>query len=221
MWAIEALLLIAGGYLWGSLSPAFLIVRWKKGINLRYYGSGNVGSSNVGEQLGRRWTLVVGCLDWFKGLAPAMLARAWGFDWGVVALVSLATVLGHNWSLYLGFVGGRGMATTIGLLFAWDVRLVVVVLSCLAAGKFLGQSALGAIIGLVLLAPGAWIMGDPFETVLISAALALVIAIKRLEANRLPLPQSPEARRAVLWRRLWLDRDVPPDQPWQERKRIG
>jgi len=218
---INAAGLILASYLWGAISPAYIVTRWQRGIDLRRYGSGNVGSSNVGEQLGRAWTIAVGTLDLIKGFVPAGLARGWGFDPGVVALAGLAVVIGHNWSIYLGFKGGRGMAATIGALLAWDVRIVLLLLFIIAVGWIVKQSAPGVAIGLISLAPSGWLLGDPPETVLACASLTLVIAIKRLEANRLPLPKDSQEKRAVLLRRLWMDRDVPPGQPWQERGKIA
>ncbi len=212
--------LLVLAYLWGSLSPSFLVARWTKGIDLRRYGSGNVGSSNVGVQLGPVWTLGVGFLDLLKGFLPLFLLRIGGFDLESTVIVGLATVVGHNWSLYLRFAGGRGMATSIGLLGAWDARLAILLLSALAVGWLMNESAPSALIGLVLLAPGAWVLRDPSELVVGCALLALVIAVKRLEANRLPLPTDRRQRRVVLVRRLWEDRDVPRDRPWQEREQI-
>lgn len=214
------LAVILASYLWGSLTPAFWIARRLKGIDLRHYGSGNVGSSNLGEQLGFSWMVAIGALDLLKGFAAAAFVRAWGADWPAIVLAGLATVAGHNWSLYLRFTGGRGMATALGVLFAWDVRLPILLLLIMAIGQAFKQGPLASAVGLALLAPGAWLMGDVAEVVVACALLTLLIAFKRLEANRLPLPQDPRAKRAVLWRRLWLDRDVPPDQPWEKRKRI-
>ena len=71
-----------------------------------------------------------------------------------------------------------------------------------------------------MLAPLAWLLGDRPEVIAGSAALALIVVLKRLEGNRLPLPDGARAKAAVFWRRLWLDRDVPLDQPWEERDRI-
>ena len=220
MLTINSAAFVLACYWWGAISPAYLVTRWRKGIDLRRYGSGNVGSSNVGEQLGRAWTIAVGLLDWLKGIVPIALARVWGFDAGAVVLAGLATVIGHAWSPYLNFKGGRGMATTVGLLFALDARLALVLLFCIAIGWAVRYSAVGAFGGLMLLAPAAWWFQDARGVVIGMALLALIIAIKRLEANRLPLPSDPREKRAVLWRRLWMDRDVPRGQAWQERGKI-
>lgn len=221
MLTIDAVALILASYLWGSISPAYIVTRWRKGIDLRRRGSGNVGSSNVGEQLGHAWTMAIGFLDLVKGFMPITLAFAWGFDSSVVMLAGLATVCGHDWSLYLNLKGGRGMAVTMGLLFALDVRLALMLLFFIVLGWALKLSALGAFFGLILIAPLAWFLGDTLAVVSGGALLALIIAIKRLEANRLPLPREADEKRAVLWRRLWMDRDVARDQPWQERGQLG
>lgn len=221
MLTIDAAAFILACYLWGSISPAYLVARWRKGIDLRRYGSGNVGSSNLGVQLGRVWTIAIGFLDLLKGVIPITLARVWGFDAGAVVLAGLATVIGHDWSLYLNFKGGRGMGTTAGLLFALDARLALTLLFFIAVGWVVRRSAIGAFVGLLLLAPAAWLFRDAPAVVVGGALLALIIAVKRLEANRLPLPRESQEKKAVLWRRLWMDRDVPRDQAWQERGKIA
>jgi glycerol-3-phosphate acyltransferase PlsY len=214
------LLLILACYVWGTLSPAYLAARVLGGIDLRRYGSGNVGSTNVGEQVGRAWMFGIGSVDLLKGLLPIVLARAWGLDEIVIGAVGLATVLGHHYPFYLGFKGGRGMATTIGVLFAWDVRLALVLLLFVLIGFLARWMAPALAVGLLALAPGAWLLSNPPEMIAANGLLALLVFVKRLEANRLPLPADPREKRAVLLRRLWWDRDVPPDQPWQERGRF-
>jgi glycerol-3-phosphate acyltransferase PlsY len=214
-----ALTLAVAAYLWGALSPADFIAR-RRGIDLRHYGSGNIGASNLGEQLGPAWKVIAGLADVFKGWAPAALARLWGAEMATVVLVGLATVAGHNWSIWLGLRGGRGIAAALGCCLAWDLRLVVLVLLLFAVAEVTRQGGLISMLALILLAPAAWLWRDPTAVVAGSAALALLIALKRLGANRLPLPRDPRERRAVLWRRLWLDRDVPGDQAWEKRRRF-
>jgi glycerol-3-phosphate acyltransferase PlsY len=217
MLAIELLLLCLGAYLWGSLSPSYVIARWRWGIDLRRYGSGNVGSSNVGEQLGLAWKIAAGLADVFKGCVPATLARWLGFDLAATVMIGLATLIGHNWSLFLGFSGGRGIAVTLGVLCVWELRLVVFLLMCFMLPHVLGWGGLISMAALALLAPAAWLLQTPPSVITGCVLIALLVALKRLEANRLPLPGNVKEKRAVLWRRLWLDRDVPPEQPWEKR----
>ncbi len=215
----NGIVFILAAYLWGALSPAHIAAR-AQGIDLRRAGSGNVGSSNVGVQLGRGWTLAIGTLDWLKGLLPPLVARIAGLDPALVVGVGLATVIGHNWSLYLRFAGGRGMAATVGVLFAWDARLAGILLLVLAMGWARKQTALASMIGLLGLAPSAWLLGDAAELIAACGLLAMIVALKRLEANRLALPRDAREKCVVLWRRFWMDRDVPPNVVWEKRRRI-
>lgn len=218
---ISLLAVVVGGYLWGSLSPAFVITRWRRGVDLRRYGTGNVGSSNLGEQLGLGWKIVTGLLDVGKGALPVALARVGGLEWPSVIGAGLATVVGHNWSAYLGWAGGRGVATALGVLWAWDGRLAALLLACFAVGAVIRRGGPGSLLGFIGLGPAAWALGAPPPVAFGAAGLALLIAMKRLEANRLPLPAEPRARRTVLWHRIWLDRDVPLRQVWEKRGRFG
>lgn len=216
----SVLLAMLAAYAWGSLAPTYVVARWSRGIDLRNYGSGNVGGMNLGVLLGKKWAVAIGALDWAKGLIPALLARLAGWDWPSVVLVSLAAVLGHNWSLYLGFKGGRGIAVTIGLLFAWDWRLALLFLASITIGWVTNYGPQSCLLALVLLVPAAWLIAAPLELVWGSAALLGIAIVKRLEANRLPLPSATREKRRVLLRRLWLDRDIESDRAWQERGEI-
>lgn len=220
MWAALSLALVLASYLLGSIPPAFLAARLRKGIDLRRYGSGNVGSSNLGKQLGSAWAVGSGSVDFAKGLLPVVLAQYWGFDLSVSGQAGVAAVIGHDWSLYIGFKGGRGMGTAIGVLTALDIRLAILFLAVLAIAWVARQGATGSAVALLLLAPAAWLLGDPGYIAATCLMIALVIALKRMEANGLPLPSGARQRWVVLFRRLWMDRDVPPGQPWEDRERI-
>lgn len=217
---INALVLAVAGYLWGSISPSFVIVRWRKGIDLRHVGTGTVSGSGVGSQLGRPWMVLIAMLDGMKGIIPPALAVALGYDWVSVVVLSLSILVGHNWSLYLALHGGRGLSTTLGIALVWDARLCVYLAITFVLGLFTRAAGFPPIAGILMLAPLAWLLGDRPEVVAGSAALALIVVLKRLEGNRLPLPAGGWAKAMVFWRRLWLDRDVPLDQPWEERERI-
>jgi len=216
----EAILILAG-YLWGSLSPSAFIARWARGIDLSRYGTGNIGASNLGEQLGGgAWKLVAVLADGIKGWVPPAVASLLGFQTSIVALVGLATMAGHAWSIWLGFRGGRAIAAAAGVLCAWDVRFIVVVPLVLAVGRATGRAGLTTMIVVLLLAPAAWLLRMPAPIVVGCALLAVLVAVKRLEANGLPLPRDRGDRRAVLWRRLWSDRDLSGGQPWEKRGRF-
>jgi glycerol-3-phosphate acyltransferase PlsY len=120
--AQQVLLLIPVAYVLGSV-PFGLIVGKSKGVDPRTAGSGNIGATNVGRLLGKRFFFFVFLLDLLKGLLP-MLAAAWVLrgapdepkKFVLWLLVGFAAILGHMFSLFLGFKGGKGVATSSGVI---------------------------------------------------------------------------------------------------------
>ena len=117
------LLAAAGAYLVGAVPVGYLLVRALKGIDIRTQGSGSVGATNAARVLGRRAFFVVFGLDALKGLLPTAAAGMLaGYAWGrgpaplAAVLCALAAVAGHNWPAYIGFRGGKGVATSFGAL---------------------------------------------------------------------------------------------------------
>ncbi|GEM_PF-107621 len=121
-------LLISGSYLLGALPSAYLLARVVRGIDIREYGSGNVGISNFSVHVGNLWAVPVVLFDIFiKGMLPVVLAsdKVLGLGTGVEAGAGIASILGHNWSVWLKFTGGRGMATVLGVVAPLHYPLVV------------------------------------------------------------------------------------------------
>lgn len=111
--------LLAGAYLIGSIPFALLIgFAWKR-VDIRKYGSGNIGATNVLRVLGWPAALLCFVLDAAKGLGPVWYAQSLpDVDPLLVVGVALAAILGHNFSVFLGFRGGKGVATSLGVLIA-------------------------------------------------------------------------------------------------------
>jgi len=133
-----------------------------------------------------------------------------------VALASgLAAVIGHNWPFYLGFKGGRGLATMLGILlvvFPWGALWLLV---ALGLGRLLRYTALAALVGVATLPFLSWITAQPQAVAWACGGMLLLTVSKRLEANRLPPLRTK--RRQALVRRLLFDRDVGPRESWTER----
>ncbi len=153
--------LLGGAYLLGAVSPASLVARWR-GVDLRSSGSGNPGATNAGRALGLRWGVLVGVLDVAKGALPAALALAVvGRPWAYV--MAVAAVVGHVTSPFLRGRGGKGVATSLGVLLvlAWlwvgavvAVFVVVVTLTRWVAGASVAAAA--ALLPVSLLLAPAW-----------------------------------------------------------------
>lgn len=210
--------LLTFAYLLGSIPFAYLAGRLTKGMDLRRYGSGTVSGSMVYEHVHRWLVIPVGILDVTKAALPAYLGLYLGYGQAGAAAAGLAAMIGHNWPVWLGFTGGRGISTILGLLlvlFPWgDIWL----LGFLAIGYALKDSApwaLASMVSMPLLV--LYVGGSPAMYWVIPAVLALML-IKRLEANRRSLPEDPAQRRQVLWLRLIYDRDIADHEAWIRRR---
>ncbi|MFN3368410.1 MAG: glycerol-3-phosphate 1-O-acyltransferase PlsY [Thermus sp.] len=120
----SALLALVVAYLFGSI-PAGVLVAKTYGVDIRKVGSGNIGATNVLRALGPGPALVVAFFDVFKGGIAVLMARAVGIEGPLLGGVALAAVLGHNYSLFLGFKGGKGVATSFGTLIFLDPVLAL------------------------------------------------------------------------------------------------
>lgn len=132
---VAAVLLVAFAYFCGALPFGYLAGKLK-GIDIRQHGSGNIGATNVLRVLGKGIGIPVFILDMLKGLLPTLLAayvmHRSGTSENVAALVSVfaaaATVLGHNYTFWLGFKGGKGIATSTGALLGLAPLALLIVL---------------------------------------------------------------------------------------------
>lgn len=115
---LQDLGLVFVGYLVGSIPFGLLVSQAFGRVDIRQYGSGNIGTANVLRIVGKRAAALTLLGDLLKGFLPTLAAVLLGGTELLVAGVGMATVLGHNWSIYLRFVGGKGVATTFGALLA-------------------------------------------------------------------------------------------------------
>jgi glycerol-3-phosphate acyltransferase PlsY len=202
--ALSVALCVLAGYLSGSLPWGLWIGRLARGVDVRTLGSGNLGATNVYRTLGPSLGLLTLALDIAKGALPVWLVPAAGFaagfpggqEWCRLA-VGLAAVAGHVWTFLAGFRGGKGVATTVGVLLALApaacavFAAVFVVVVGVTRYVSLG-SILGAVAFVVTLAfsPGA---GPRSPTFLLGAALALLLVLRHRD-NLLRLAQGRESR---------------------------
>ena len=211
-------LALAYGYLVGSIPTAYLMGRWVKGIDLRRYGSGNIGGANVAAHVGRAYFVPVVAFDLLvKGTTTGLLARAMGLGEGLQAIAGLAAVLGHGWPLYTRFVGGRAVVTAAGVLLV--LAPVELFLCSVVAGVgvlLFRSAALWVGIAVALLPVWMLLLKESVEVLLLSFVLVVLLTVKRLEANRIKGPEDVAWHRLIV-RRLMYDRDVSTREEWTER----
>ena len=162
---IVPLFCLLAGYLLGSIPAGYLAGRWLQGVDIRSLGSGSTGATNVLRQFGKGPALVVFLVDVLKGTAAVVLAKAvlqqgattWVSDSWVVA-AGLASLAGHIWPVWLGWRGGKAVATALGMLLGltWPVGLACfgVFLAVLSVSRIVSLSSVVAAIALPLLMLG-------------------------------------------------------------------
>jgi glycerol-3-phosphate acyltransferase PlsY len=114
---------LVASYLLGAIPFGLVLGYVVGGVDIRRQGSGNIGATNVGRALGRPWAIAAFVLDFAKGWAPAVLLPMLvpgEVDWALRVGCGVAAVCGHVWPIYLGFRGGKGVATLCGAVVAID-----------------------------------------------------------------------------------------------------
>ncbi|WP_031429895.1 glycerol-3-phosphate 1-O-acyltransferase PlsY [Methylomicrobium agile] len=176
-------LFVPAAYLIGSVSSAIIICRLMGLPDPREQGSGNPGATNVMRIGGKKAAAATLSGDLLKGLIPVYAAHLLGVPAGLLAATGLAAFIGHLYPIFFGFKGGKGVATTIGVLFgfSWVLGLAFVAtwLLMYKVGKISSLSALTA----AVLAPAyAWfIVGNPM--LVVAVALMTVVLLWRHKSN--------------------------------------
>jgi len=197
------------GYLLGSIPAAFIITRLIKGQDIRRIGGGNVGGLNVFREVGPWPALAVGVIDLGKGAAAVAIAK-WGLNVpdAYVLLAGLASVIGHNWMVWLKFSGGKGMGAAMGallvLLPAYGYALQLGIFFGIIIVPFLitRNVALSMFLGLASLPILVWFSTHSGYATIIAIALLLVIVVKFLPTAIAALRKSGMAALGVdRWQR--------------------
>jgi glycerol-3-phosphate acyltransferase PlsY len=181
------------GYLLGSISFSYLAGRLLKGIDIRNHGSGNAGATNTLRVLGKGPAITVLLLDAVKGLVAVWIGQ-WmsGGDALIQTLCGLAAISGHNWPLYFGFRGGKGIATTIGvMLFLAPMPVVYAGLIAIVTIALTRYVSLGSLLLTAILPILIWFMGYPIEVFWLSL-FVFCFALFRHRTNIVKLVKGQE-----------------------------
>jgi len=185
-------LLIALSYLFGSI-PVGVIVGRARGFDPRKTGSGNVGMTNVARSGGSIAAAITFAGDLLKGFVPVMVARAAHLDTAVLAMVGLAALLGAVFSIFLGFEGGRGVSTSLGVWLALAPAPILIAMAVFAvvfaARRIMSLASIAAAVSLPVAVAS---LSSPAEYVALAAAMsALVLWRHRANIGRLIRGQEP------------------------------
>jgi acyl phosphate:glycerol-3-phosphate acyltransferase len=181
---VNTIMAVLIGYVLGSISFSYLITKWKAGIDIREHGSGNAGATNTLRVLGKGPGIVVLLLDAVKGIIAIWVASMlWNGDQGQLAAAGLGAVVGHNWPIFFGFRGGKGVATTLGVMavisfYPFLLSLIVTILVILISRYV----SLGSLVFFVLMPVIMFIEGD-LQSYIIMAIIIGIIGFCRHVQN--------------------------------------
>ena len=215
----EFLSLVLGSYLLGSVPSAYLVAKWSRGIDIRQYGSGNAGASNVLAVVSKRWTIPVVIFDTGKGALMVWLAQTLTLGAAEQVTVGLMTIIGHNWPIFLRFRGGRGLSTSLGVIIILSPKLGLIAMVMSYSLAPLRQIALGTTLTLVSLPILSWFLSQPLDIeerlpiMLGFVALTLIALLRRLVAPRTLLSKSVSPVELFV-NRLLFDRDIRDRKTW-------
>jgi len=223
--AIAFILLLVSAYLVGSIPTAYIIGRWRRGIDIRQHGSGNVGASNLLRSSGKWLAIVVIIVDIGKGILMVWAAQAAGLNIAQQVAIGLAAIIGHNWPVFLRFSGGRGVLTTLGVAFFLPLAngplvpwALIISLALVAIFTFgLHNLPVGTIAGMAALPLAGWLTGEPLAFTLGFLAMFLVMVIRRLTAPKSSLTASVPTGELLI-NRLLFDRDIRDKEAWIYRQ---
>ena len=221
--SIELVLLSIAAYLLGSVPAAYLAARWSRGIDIRNYGTGNVGAANIFSVTSKWLAIPVTIFDIGKGVFAVWVAQLLGLGAAGQVTVGVITVIGHNWPLFLRFQGGRGVFTSLGVITMLSPPLGLIILVMPYTLAPLRQIALGVFLAFVSLPLFSWFLSQPLgieqrlPITLGFVVLSLLGLSKRLVAPRTPLSESVP-RRELFFNRILFDRDIRDRKAWIGRK---
>lgn len=170
------------GHVCGSVPSGLWLVQAFHGIDIRNYGSKNIGTTNVFRTVGPKTAVLVLIADAFKGILAVGIMSYLFHNPLLDVITALGALLGHNYSLFLGFKGGKGVATALGLLIFMMPKVAVasfgIWLVCVLLTRYV---SLGSIMAAIFTPPLAWYLGYPSAYMIFSVVAAFFVVLRHKE----------------------------------------
>ena len=194
IYTMDKIILVVVAYLLGSIPFGYLIVRGKGAGDIRQTGSGGTGATNVSRRAGKAAGMLTLLLDAAKGCVAVLIAKAFGGDDWVIAAAAIAALVGHIFPVWLGFRGGKGVATSVGIF------LVLAPIASLCAGVVFvaivlltRYVSLGSITAAILIPVLVWVLSDS-QPLLIAAIVGAALIVFAHRGNIQRLASGTESR---------------------------
>ena len=206
----QSVLAIVIAYLLGAVPFAYIAGRLKKGVDIRKVGGGNVGATNTLREVGTGAGLLVLAADILKGALAILIAQWLGVSLIIVFVAGLAAVIGHNWSVFIKFGGGKGGATVIGVFLALVPVPAAIAFGVMVLAAFLTSNLrLSMMAGFIALPFLLWGFGEAGSIIAYSVGLPFLTGL-RILPSIVRGAKDPQARKNFI-----VDKEY---TPWQKKK---
>lgn len=187
---MPSVLVVAIGYLLGSIPSAYIMSRIRKSIDIREFGVGNMGAANVIRHIGIWEGIVVGITDIAKGAAAILIAQAVGVSQAWVLGAGFSALLGHNFPVFAGFRGGKGSATILGIFLILAPKEIGIVLGIMAIPFSITRNfAFSITVGFIFLPLVIWLFVGSMMLTLYSLAIIIFIGLRSVPNARQVWPK--------------------------------
>mgnify|MGYP001184201050 CR=1 FL=1 len=215
---VMVFLLPTTAYLLGSFPSAYIWTRYRRKADIYQLGTGNSGASNVFRSVGTMSGLLVMLFDsMIKGFLPTLFFLWLDIPIWTLLLSSLSLVAGHNWSVFMRFKGGRGVATSIGVVLGvgmwWQMLIMAIGPGLIGRGLIYKDSAPWTIASLLMLITLALIHESQIYIIWLLIGLLSLMVLKRLMSNS-GIPFFRRDFFSVMFFRIIFDRDVMSKRDW-------
>ncbi|MDD5644849.1 MAG: glycerol-3-phosphate 1-O-acyltransferase PlsY [bacterium] len=192
---MNSLIVFTVSYIIGSLPTAFIICRLISGKDIRTLGSGNVGATNVARLFGLKYGAITFALDCLKGFLPVfILAKCEGIQSDFILISAVAILAGHMWPVFLGFKGGKGVASGVGIVialnpFAAGISFLIFA-GMFVCFRYISASSVAAAVCMPFI---MWYLGSSGKIVVfVSFAAILIVYMHRNNIRRLMKKTEPK-----------------------------
>ncbi len=205
-----SVLFLLATFLFGSIPFGRLIGQWVAGIDVTQRGSGNIGATNVARVIGLKWGLLTLLLDGLKGFLPlSLLAFLFPQSDAILAITGLSALLGHQYSIYLRFRGGKGFATALGVYLALSpaacLATLLVFLITVYGWRYI---SVGSMVSSCVVPLMFFVLGESSALITVTLIMAILICVNHRD-NLHRLAQGQERK----WGKTTVRREDPEDVP--------
>ena len=218
---IRIFLIFFIAYIYGSIHPTAIITKKIIGVDLNKIGSKKLGLSNFTTFMGKKWSLILLPYELLiKGTIPMIIFQKYNFEISIIITTSLIIIIGHCWSIFNNFNGGRGILTGSGMLLIIAPKILFISLLLVIIGKYIlriKDAAILILFVLILLPVWSLIFQSQYEILLFSILFPLVTILKRVSSNSLIKINKKSSFKKVLINRFIFDRDIRNRNKWKNQ----